>query len=686
MEMTIRERIEQQIFGSKEGRRFTQDSPILTDVWIAFGQSLGASQDLIILPHRDDSSGKIAEEINQNLKELRNYRHSMDESGDLEQRDQAGIAHLPGVIAARLYFDEVLWLVLPHTRWWRERVLDYIESIPDDSEYVVYRHFPGPKNKRAREKLKKLIIADIVRVESRPTNSAYKSRDKNWPAPDLVWTVRLIGYIAAMGTDGVSEDPTNEQIVDAFLDLFEKYPQTGTAITADSGSRVWRVSRNRDALPAVNRSSVACKADAARLLFNVSCKNIVWAIADSGIDSRHPAFHDWRSGTCQSRVIETYDFSKLRKALRLDRDNKEREELDSRALDGLKAADKAFEGNEQATDAAVVKKQNEIEKKLKIKARKTVDELLARLRNGLDVDWALLLPFVQVDNPADDPPALDHGTHVAGILGADWPIVDGEAVSPSHCRPGDNPHKLLDQTIPREMTGMCPDIRLIDLRVLGKDNSSDEFEVIAALQLVRYLNTRAGHIHVHGVNLSLSIEHDVVNYACGRTPICDECDQLAANGTVVVAAAGNGGHQLFSLASGAAVPGYSCVSITDPGNANGAITVGATHRYRPHEYGVSYFSSRGPTGDGRSKPDLVAPGEKIRSCVGDDGDERKDGTSMAAPHVSGAAALLMARHSELIGQPQRVKEALCNTATDLGRERYFQGAGMLDVLRALQSI
>jgi hypothetical protein len=59
---------------------------------------------------------------------------------------------------------------------------------------------------------------------------------------------------------------------------------------------------------------------------------------------------------------------------------------------------------------------------------------------------------------------------------------------------------------------------------------------------------------------------------------------------------------------------------------------------------------------------------------------------MAAPHVSGAAALLMARHKELIGNPARVKRILCATATDLGRIREFQGAGMLDVLRALQSV
>jgi len=121
------------------------------------------------------------------------------------------------------------------------------------------------------------------------------------------------------------------------------------------------------------------------------------------------------------------------------------------------------------------------------------------------------------------------------------------------------------------------------------------------------------------------------------------------------------------------------------------ITVGATHRNWPHTFGVSFFSSRGPTGDGRLKPDLVAPGERIRAPFpggydrgGDWGD--LDGTSMAAPHVGGAAAMLLARYSELIGQPRRVKRILCDTATDLGRERSFQGHGMLDVLRAFQSI
>jgi subtilisin family serine protease len=168
--------------------------------------------------------------------------------------------------------------------------------------------------------------------------------------------------------------------------------------------------------------------------------------------------------------------------------------------------------------------------------------------------------------------------------------------------------------------------------------------------------------------------------------VCDECERLVSSGVVVVAAAGNRGHRRYTTERGLSTEAYNSISITDPGNAEEVITVGATHRYRPHTYGVSYFSSRGPTGDGRRKPDIVAPGEKIISTLPNGGLGPKDGTSMAAPHVSGAAALLLARHNELIGQPKRIKQILLDTATDLGRERYFQGAGMLDILRALQSV
>ncbi len=237
-----------------------------------------------------------------------------------------------------------------------------------------------------------------------------------------------------------------------------------------------------------------------------------------------------------------------------------------------------------------------------------------------------------------------------------------------------------------DVKGVCPDLRLYDLRVLDENGESDEFSILAAMQFIQYLNASSDYPLLHGVNMSLSIRHKVRNFACGCTPVCEETERLVKAGIVVVAAAGNDGYLDAEATGGAFSEGYRSISITDPGNAQGVITVGATHRDSPHTYGVSYFSSRGPTGDGRLKPDLVAPGEKITSTVPDAGLKPMDGTSMAAPHVSGAAALLMARHRELVGKPGRIKQILCETATDLGRERYFQGSGMVDILRAMQSV
>ena len=133
--------------------------------------------------------------------------------------------------------------------------------------------------------------------------------------------------------------------------------------------------------------------------------------------------------------------------------------------------------------------------------------------------------------------------------------------------------------------------------MLDDDGRGDEFAVMAALQFVRYLNSTNDYMAVHGVNLSLSIPHDVSNYACGRTPVCEECERVVAVGR-----GGGGRGRQPGLPAGtrpprrAAAEAYNSISITDPGNAELVITVGATHRYRPHTYGVSYFSSRGPTG------------------------------------------------------------------------------------------
>ena len=385
---------------------------------------------------------------------------------------------------------------------------------------------------------------------------------------------------------------------------------------------------------------------------------------DTGIDARNNAFRKSDPKTGKSfenpfgpgiepnlnytRIIETYDFTQFREVLATIHESENLNNLNSQSRKFL------IKGNKQDR----ILQPEELDEHIM--------EISRALQNGRLLDWTVIAPFLRIPPSLMDyrPPVHPHGTHVAGIIGA----CDS-------CDPLVEP-----------LLGMCPGIDLYDIRVLNERGEGEEFNILAAIHFLRWLNNQKEGFMIHGANLSFSMPHDVASYACGHTPVCEACERLVAEGTVLVAAAGNLGQTLYTSSLGINAQGFRMVNITDPGNAESVITVGATHRNRPHTYGVSYFSSKGPTGDGRVKPDLVAPGEKIVSCVIDNGTDRMDGTSMAAPHVSGAAALLLAKHRELIGKPGKVKEILCNTATDLGREKYFQGYGMVDVLRAIQSV
>ena len=286
-----------------------------------------------------------------------------------------------------------------------------------------------------------------------------------------------------------------------------------------------------------------------------------------------------------------------------------------------------------------------------------------------------------------------HGTHVAGII-AGTPATDpSRKYRAATFLEDDTEPQIHDMD--RVPSGIAPLAKLVNVKVLGDDGTGSTSAAILGLEHLRKINQASRTIRIDGANMSLGYPFDPVWYGCGHSPLCEEVLRTVDAGIVVVVSSGNSGYGLARAADGTDVPVYYELSINDPGNAESAITVGSVHKSSPHTYGVSYFSSKGPTGDGRLKPDLVAPGEKIVSCSIRFDDHSPDtqrdyeemsGTSMSAPHVSGAIAAFLSVHREFRGRPADIKEILLKTATDLRRDRSFQGAGLVDILRAITSV
>ncbi len=350
---------------------------------------------------------------------------------------------------------------------------------------------------------------------------------------------------------------------------------------------------------------------------------------------------------------------------------------------------------------------------------------------GDGIVWAVLDTGVQASHPhfatydtLDLPPSLaprsfvagakdadalkdpnGHGTHVAGIIaGGQVATARRRIWAATWYRTAEGDTGVERVSLPH-VAGMAPKARILPIKVLRDDRTGDLASLLAALEYVQELNRGGRELNVHGVNLSLGYPFDPSWFATGLSPVCREVDRLVADGVCVVVSAGNTGYgAALDTARREMRLGFG-MTINDPGNAARAITVGSTS-VKPYTTGVSYFSSKGPTGDGRLKPDLVAPGERIVSAGAGEllekarsavslkaGEKASDiayvedsGTSMSAPHVSGVAAAFLSVHREFIGRPDDVKRILMDSASDLGRERAFQGAGLVDAMRAIQAV
>ena len=234
-----------------------------------------------------------------------------------------------------------------------------------------------------------------------------------------------------------------------------------------------------------------------------------------------------------------------------------------------------------------------------------------------------------------------HGTAVAGIIGA------------------------AGSTAP----GVAPNVTFLNLKVLDKNGDGQSNWLLNAINEALKAPPLGSHPKADIISLSLGDPNgnsfDDMSKAVNSAWIDDD--------TIVVAAAGNEGGDVWSV---------HYRTINSPGLGAYIITVGATGGLNYHS--ISYFSSKGPTDDHRAKPDIVAPGENIRTLKNDGtGYEYFSGTSASTPVVSGAIALLLDENANMTWlSPNTVKAAIMVTAEDLGENPFSQGAGLINISRA----
>jgi subtilisin family serine protease len=539
--------------------------------------------------------------------------------------------------------DELAWVVMSAGGLVDDGTRDGLSNITPTESAMDGPSAPDPERRahhEPRSLLRNSVIADALLDQDEQRRLLDLGPTEDVPADARLPVVIELsvefegGLVAAharldeLWRNHVHEEaprPVSDTYVPYRLDLSVIQAMVGEDLESDNRRQraIYRVWPDFQVSGFIDASVSTVKADAAERAYAASGRGIVWAVVDSGIDAEHPHFAD----------------------------------LDLR---------------------------------------------------GTDVG-SLHRDFSQGD-PADHQGALTdefgHGTHVAGILAGS--LADDQrpglrvfenAQDASNPTTGTTTDRTIDIRTP--VRGMAPQAQLVSLKVLDGSGKGSSMNVVRALEYIRReVNGQSKLIRVHGVNLSVGYEFDAQWFACGQSPLCVEVDRLVRSGVVVVVAAGNTGYGTLGSLTRSTNVGIT-MTINDPGNAALAITVGSTHRDMPHTYGVSYFSSKGPTGDGRQKPDLVAPGERITSAAGgrklanlahygcSQGDPiyvEDSGTSLAAPHVSGAIASFLSIRREFIGRPEEVKRIFVESATSLGRDQHFQGTGLVDLMRAIQAV
>ncbi len=384
----------------KSGRsRYTQDSPILADVIVHYGLLADKTTrlDLLLTPDWSKDPADVADE-------LRDWLGERHEGGaaegdwklDDEEESRHAIAYNQSVVAVRLTFDELVCNVLPMSWWWQNQLIALDGRNPVDicTDEALCEIARGQ------------LVAGL-QLEIAGEEGAISLWDKsNWLIrQDLAWAARLFYVVMCSNLGGRRHRPADdaEEIADFFFGLVKRIAAR-QEVCRDAYEKavpetawVYSVNRNRPIEPALFDSVPTTKADAASHTFSVTGSNICWAVIDTGIDARHAAFRKIDGDTPRespfgadgsrnnTRIKATYDFSNIRVNL-------------------SKAQQRA------------------------VKAGRLLDW------ERLETELALRVPHTERGYRT---PLQAHGTHVAGILAANW-RPDPLAVDPipGRRRPG----------------------------------------------------------------------------------------------------------------------------------------------------------------------------------------------------------------------------------------------------------
>lgn len=286
------------------------------------------------------------------------------------------------------------------------------------------------------------------------------------------------------------------------------------------------------------------------------------------------------------------------------------------------------------------------------------DVTVAVLDTGIDGDHVdfpdgKLIHFLEVATGETEPvDGGSHGTHVASIAAG---TGDGDP----------------------DYRGVAPGASLIGLKITDPDG--DRSSRSLAIEAYEWI---VDHKEEYGIDVA-TISFGFGTATDGTTSLELAIDAAWEAGIVCTKSTGNGGPQRRTITVPAAARGIMAIgAVLDPGDTRG--TGPAGHGVK-HGFQLATFSSRGPTTDGRVKPDLAAPGVSITAAEAGSGDGYTtfSGTSMAAPFTAGTVALMLTANPGL--SPDGVRRILRDTTEDWGLEGadIDHGWGRIQVARAV---